>query len=76
MILGRGTATNDEEIIAEFYQLLATANEINNLQMLREIHATPQRLRKAIGKPFLEWGDEDFYQISHGVNSGLQLDQK
>ena len=59
MILGRGTAQTDEDIIVEYHQLLRdTRHRVSRLQ---ELQSTPQVIRYRIGEPILDWTDEQIF---------------
>jgi len=63
MIMERGTATTDAEIIAEYCQFVTTHRNIQSQHTLRELFATPVVLCKRIGKPILEWTDEEIQAV-------------
>lgn len=56
MILGRGTAQTDKDIIAEYHQLLRDTCHV--VSCLQQLQSTPQLIRCRIGEPILDWTDE------------------
>lgn len=62
MILGRGTATTYEAIVAEYDQLLHDTGRAET-SIYRDLKSVPQILQKRIGKPLTEWTDEDILRV-------------
>lgn len=61
MILGRGTAQTDEDIIVEYHQLLHDMHHLASC--LQELRNTPQIMRRHIGEPILDWTDEQIFDL-------------
>src|SRR2546430_15030999 len=59
MIMGCGMATTDAELIAEYRQFVTTYRTLQSEHTRRQLLAAPAVLCKHIGKPVLEWTDED-----------------
>ncbi len=62
MIIGRGTATTDAEIIAEYCQFMTTYRDLRE-KTLTDLLATPSVMCKRIGKPILEWTNEEIQAV-------------
>lgn len=61
MILGRGSAQTDQDIIAEYYQFLhETHDSQSTVQYLRGV---PDIMRRRIGKPIRDWTDEELIAL-------------
>jgi integrase len=62
MILGRGTSTTYEAIVAEYDQLLHDTGRAET-SIYRDLKSVPQILQKHIDKPLAEWTDEDILSV-------------
>jgi integrase len=58
MILGRGSAQTDQDIIAEYHQFLGETHDAKAKTMQSLRHA-PDDMQQRIGKPIRDWTDED-----------------
>jgi integrase len=63
MILGRGTAQTDNEIIAEYHLLLSDNHQQENLEIIQRLRGGPGVMRSRIGKPIAQWSDEDILKL-------------
>ncbi len=63
MIMGRGMATTDVELIAEYRQFVTSSRTLQSGHSLRSLLAAPVTLCKHIGKPIHEWTDEDIHEV-------------
>jgi hypothetical protein len=63
MIMGRGTATTDAEIIAEYRHFVTNYRSIQGKNALAGLLAVPATLCKRIEKPNLAWTDEDIRAV-------------
>lgn len=59
MILGRGTAQTDEEIIAEYQQWVLTIAHSRTSQEVQKLLYSPGVCCKRINKPIRAWGEDD-----------------
>lgn len=59
MILGRGIAQTEEDLIAEYECFLRDNQQQATSVVLQRLCGAPQVMRFRIGKPIWEWGDED-----------------
>jgi site-specific recombinase XerD len=59
MILGRGPAQTDAEIVAEYQQFVCHSTRATSSTILTLLHAAPGALGRRIGKPLSLWTDED-----------------
>ena len=59
MILGRGTAQTDDEIIAEYHQFLRDNQQQENQVIFQRLYGGPDVMRHRIGKPIRQWSDEE-----------------
>jgi integrase len=66
MILGRGRAQTDEEIIAEYYHFLETMNHFKHPTTVQRVRAIPHSLLRYLGKPIVSWNDEDVLRMYQG----------
>ena len=64
MILGRGTAQTDEDIVAEYQQFLRGSCQAKSPLVLQGIHDAPRIIRRQIGKPIAEWTDEHIVHLA------------
>jgi site-specific recombinase XerD len=65
MILGQGTATTDEEIIAEYHHWGKEITPAHHWSFTKRLHDAPAVMCKRIGKPILAWTDEDILALYH-----------
>ncbi len=63
MILGRGTAHTDNAISAEYHRFLEQSNDVETQIILDRLKEVPQILKRRIGKPILQWNDEDIFSL-------------
>jgi len=61
MILGRGTAQTDEEIIAEYHQLLRDTYHVTSYP--QGFQSAPLVIRSCIGESILDWTDEQIIDL-------------
>lgn len=66
MILGLGTASTDETIIAEFHQLLEKSNHLLSSKVVRRVRKSPYELCKRLQKPIMQWSDEEILALYEG----------
>ena len=66
MILGQGTAQTDDELFAEYDQFLQTTGRTTTSCVGKRLHGAPGAMQRRIGKPVLEWTDEDILQLYAG----------
>jgi len=59
MILGRGSAQSDEEILAEYHGFLNKHDNHLHPDVQQGYHQAPERMRQQIGKPFSQWTEDD-----------------
>ncbi len=71
MIMGRGMATVDADIIAEYRQFMVTYHTCQSEDTLASHLRAPSTLCKRIGKPILEWTDEDIQQVFASRSKGV-----
>lgn len=58
MILGRGSAQTDEQIIAEYHQFLSETHDAQRKAMRTLWHAA-EEMQRQIGRPIRDWTDEE-----------------
>jgi integrase len=63
MILGRGTAQNDTDVIAEYHDFLAETSPPKTLTILQRLQDAPGVILRRIGKPISEWTDADLLAL-------------
>jgi site-specific recombinase XerD len=63
MILGRGTAQTDAEIIAEYHAFLAETSSPKTQTILQRLQDAPNVMVRRIGKPILEWTDGELLAL-------------
>lgn len=63
MILGRGSAQNDEAIIAEYQQFLAQGASIQHPAVLQRLRTAPAAMCRRIGRPIATWSDEEILAL-------------
>ena len=63
MILGRGTARSDEEIIADYYRCLEQVGHITGATILKRVREAGLNMRRRIGKPIHEWSDDEIITL-------------
>ena len=61
MILGRGVAQTDEAILAEYAQMVEQCQY--GPAFLKERQGIPHRMSSHIGKPMLQWSEEDILTL-------------
>ena len=66
MILGRGTATTDAAIIAEYRTFLASESGIATERVRNRVGVAAGTVWKRIGKPIAEWSEEDMLALFSG----------
>lgn len=66
MILGRGTARTDEEIVAEYRRFLGETSRSTSREVLRGLGHAPDIVCGRIGKPIAEWHDQDIIALYEG----------
>ncbi len=59
MILGRGTAQTEDELIAEYQRFLRDNQQQATSVVLQRLCGAPNVMRSRIGKPIWEWSDEE-----------------
>jgi integrase len=62
MILGRGTSTTYEAIVAEYEQLLHNTGRTET-SIYKDLQGVPWLLQRRIGKSLAEWTDEDILSV-------------
>ncbi len=70
MIMGRGTATTDAEMIAEYREFVTNYRPIQGESTLAGLLAVPTTLCKRIEKPILAWTDEDIRAVFSDRSEG------
>jgi site-specific recombinase XerD len=63
MIFGRGTEKTDEAIIEEYHRYLRESNHLHNAQVVAEAYSIPFAMCKFIGKPIIDWKNEDILAL-------------
>lgn len=66
MILGRGSAQNDQAIIAEYQQFLLEHHPTPSACCWRRLQAGPRLMQGWIGKPISQWTETDILAVYHG----------
>jgi len=64
MILGRGAAQTDEDIVAEYQQFLRDTCQAKSPVIRQGIQDAPRIIRQRIGKPIAEWTDEHILHLA------------
>ncbi len=59
MILGRGTAHTEDELIAEYQHFLSDNQQQATSVILQRLCGAPNVMRSRIGKPIWQWSDEE-----------------
>lgn len=72
MILGRGTASTGEAIIAEYHQFLARLHHHSHPSVIQRVRAIPFGLLRHIGKPMNEWSSEDVLNVYQRYQSSAR----
>lgn len=62
MILGRGSAQTDQDIITEYHQFLCEARDAQRNTM-RTLWNAPEVMQRHIGKPIRDWTDEEIIDL-------------
>jgi len=70
MILGRGTASTDDAVVAEYQQFLDTTNAITNAAIRQRLKGAPLVMVRRIGKPLAHWTDDDILAVYVGRAKG------
>lgn len=65
MILGQGTATTDDGIIAEYQQWVNEITPAHNWSFTKRLHDCPAVMCQRIGKPIPAWTDKDLLTLYH-----------
>jgi len=65
MILGRGTARTDEQIIAEYHHWLTERSPLHHPNFLKRLREGPGVMSKRLGKPIKAWTDEEILALYH-----------
>lgn len=63
MILGRGTATTGEALLAEYQQLLTDTEPAKNAEYRRALQRIPLLMCQDLGKSVFEWAEEDILSL-------------
>ncbi len=63
MILGRGAASTDEAIIAEYLQFLEKGQHIQHERVLKNLREAPGVMCRRIGKPIGHWNEQDILAL-------------
>jgi site-specific recombinase XerD len=66
MILGRGSAQSDPEIIAEYQQFLLDHHQTSSACCWQRLQAGPRLMQRGIGKPLTQWSEADILAVYHG----------
>lgn len=72
MILGQGTASTDEEILAEFAQFHAQCAKPHSEYWLRA-YSAPSTMCRRIGKPIRQWSDEDILSLYENREKAMRV---
>lgn len=59
MILGRGSAQSDEEILAEYHHFLNQYDDHLHPEVQQGYHQAPERMGHQLGRPFSQWTEDD-----------------
>jgi site-specific recombinase XerD len=59
MILGRGTASTDEAIIAEYLQFMEKGQHIHHQRIIKNLREAPGVMCRRIGKTIDNWNEQD-----------------
>jgi site-specific recombinase XerD len=59
MILGRGLATTDGTIIAEYHTFLEQSQDVTTAIILQRLKEAPGVMLRRLGKPIAEWSDAE-----------------
>ena len=63
MILGRGSAQADEEILAEYHSFLNQYDDHLHPEVQQGYHQAPERMHQQLGRPFSQWTEDVVYHI-------------
>src|SRR2546430_12858668 len=63
MILGRGTASTDEAIIAEYLQFLEKGQHIYHQRIFKNLREAPGVMCRRIGKTIADWNEQDILGV-------------
>src|SRR5258708_17604816 len=63
MILGRGTATTQESLLAEYRQLVLDTRETPHTSYHRALKKVPLLMCEELGKPVFEWNENDILSL-------------
>jgi site-specific recombinase XerD len=63
MILGRGLATTDEAIIAEYHTFLEQSQDVATPVILQRLQEAPGVMLRRLGKPIAEWREADLQRL-------------
>src|SRR5947207_3326124 len=63
MILGRGTASTDQEIAEEYRRFLQETGHITHPRLLQKLSRTPEALMARLGKPISNWTDAELIAL-------------
>ena len=74
MLLGMGSAQTDEALFAECARYLQQAGHIVIPKNQQRILTSATTLRRQIGKPILEWTEEDILTAYQGDLALIQID--
>jgi hypothetical protein len=72
MIFGRGTAQTDEAIIEEYHHFLSKSNHLHSPSVRADAYKTPLVMRELIGKPIIDWENEDILTLYHQLKRAAQ----
>lgn len=71
MILGRGTATNEAAIVAEYREFLATSSGIGTDRVRDRVAVAAGTVFKRIGKPVASWNEADMLALFPGRSKAV-----
>ena len=72
MILGRGTAQTDEEIIAEYHRFFDDSCQLTSTEFLEQLNRGPGAMLQHIAKPIAKWTEEEIIGLLDSSRSSMR----